>query len=535
MTFPQPATDSATPAAARLFLFALAAGAVLALFNSFFATFTPDVSFYLLHTRTFVQTLDRYTLSFGEKGPVLTFALAPAVWLLGPTIVAAAAMQVLTYAAAMLFVFLAVARTVDRVTAWFATLLLVLACYSPYVWGIDSIRPEYFALTLTAATFYMVYRRPSRWTLLAGGAVAAVVFHMKTVLAGSLLAILGMQVLIEAWEQGRREGAGFRAGAFLRTGAAGALWAAAGALLVTALVLAWLALAESIPEWYRQNMEWPVASKMDPTIEPFSLIGFVKSVLAGEKINAAQVYRQSNYMGFSTMHVVKLVYKLGLSRMIGLYVLAWAGMLWAFRRTDRRFVLLLAAWLAAESLKVCIDDRRWMYTLSGLIPPMIVGTALLGLPRAAAERRRKLGWVLLLVGLAGVWPVVMYGQAQFFGERVLGGKLSPFEDLAQRMEPVYRKGELVYVNAFNWELCFLLDAPPPYRVLPHHVAMVNDEERAGFYEFYKTNPPVWIAVLNERMEAYPWGYDWIAAGPYELFASNDYAQVWRRVEPGSGN
>jgi|GEM_PF-2552385 len=527
-----PAGGKAGRIAAAVVLTVLAVGAAVALFTTFFASFTPDVTFYMMHARTFTRTLNRYILCFGEKGPVLTFLLAPAVWLLGPTIAAAATEQVLAYLLCGWLMFRLVSGAVNRTTAFGVAVLFILASYSPYLWGTDIFRPEYLALAMTTAVLVLCVRRHSLWSVFAGGVLAALCFHMKTVLILAPGAITFVQVLLIAWARsaGPERSAGARAGAWLKASGAPVAAAAGGALLVTALVVGWLAAMDSIPDWWRQNLDWPVSYKVNADIEPFSLAGFVRSVLAGEKIDFVKTYRQSDHMTFSVMHIVKLLYKLTLSRMILLYLAAIAGLVYARRRADRRLVLLLAAWLAAESFKVCMDDRRWMYTLAGLLPPMLLSAVLLGLSRERERAASSAGWLIPLVLLLGVIPPVFRSQAGIVRDRVIGNQLAPYEDLAARMRPHYRKGEFVYINAFNWGLSLILDSPDPYRVWPHHVELVNEEERRGFYEYYATNPPVWIVVLNERQKAYPWGYDWIAAGPYECLASNDYAQAWRRTD-----
>ncbi len=58
--------------------------------TSFFRHFTPDNSIYLLHARTFLETLNRFTYSFDSKGIMIVWFYVPAVLLLGPTVVAAA-------------------------------------------------------------------------------------------------------------------------------------------------------------------------------------------------------------------------------------------------------------------------------------------------------------------------------------------------------------------------------------------------------------------------------------------------------------
>jgi len=62
----------------------LTALAALSVVNSFIVHMTPDISIYLLQARTFVETLNRFTPSWDNKGILLTFLLAPvertAVW-----------------------------------------------------------------------------------------------------------------------------------------------------------------------------------------------------------------------------------------------------------------------------------------------------------------------------------------------------------------------------------------------------------------------------------------------------------------------
>jgi len=92
----------------------LAVLAALSVVNSFIGHMTPDISGYLLDTRTFVDTLNRFTLSWDSKGIMLMFLLALPVRIFGATMAAAALTQLCAHVAGLYFLFRVARSYADR-------------------------------------------------------------------------------------------------------------------------------------------------------------------------------------------------------------------------------------------------------------------------------------------------------------------------------------------------------------------------------------------------------------------------------------
>lgn len=158
----------------------LAVLAALSGVNSFIGHMTPDISVYLPYARTFVETLNRFTLSWDSKGIMLMFVLALPVRVFGATMAAAALAQLCAYVAGLYFLFRVARSYADR---WSSALLVLLATcviYSSYIWG-GRVRPEDFAFACCAGCLYAGLRAKPRWWI-AGGAMTACCLFLKITL-----------------------------------------------------------------------------------------------------------------------------------------------------------------------------------------------------------------------------------------------------------------------------------------------------------------------------------------------------------------
>lgn len=118
---------------------------VLFVVNSFIGHLTPDISIYLCHTRTFLETLDRFTLLHDSMGIFLIWALVAPVWLLGATVPAAAKAQLIAYGVALFCIYRIMRSFTRRIPALFIGWLCIVTVYSHVIWG-GNTRPEDFAL-----------------------------------------------------------------------------------------------------------------------------------------------------------------------------------------------------------------------------------------------------------------------------------------------------------------------------------------------------------------------------------------------------
>ena len=434
--------------------------ALLSVVNSFLCHMTPDVSVYLLHARTYLETLNRFTFSWENKGILLTWLLAPGVALFGPTVAAAAAMQLCAYVAAFFALYGVLRFTMSRARA--ALLVLVAAClvYSSLLWGAKG-RPEDFGVACLAVSLYAAWRAEGRWWIV-GGAMVACALFLKITLVLAPAAVMLTAVVAQGAQPGRRSGAGL-AGPGLR--------AAAGFLIVAALVIGWIALFDNLAQCYRQTVEWPLQYRGDMAWRPAALL------------DAARLLR-----------TCKLDYLLAGAILGSAY--GWTAGL-------RREALIVAVAMAAEVLRMSAEHMPFPYLALGLVAPMLVAVSFFGAGRRAAgcPEGTRLGgsavsWLLpLYLSLALLLPTAA-AQAKVFDLRGLRRLPSPNEFLARAMRAHYHPGERIFVLFNSQEILLRLKAPASAPPLHLHFAFLSPEEQRQALQRRAQSPPDWIVVRD---------------------------------------
>ncbi|MBT3296964.1 MAG: hypothetical protein HN383_16985 [Verrucomicrobia bacterium] len=438
----------------------LLAVAVWMLRLSFVLPITPDASIYLLHARTFTETLNRFALSHDSKGIMLVFLLALPVKLFGATMVAAATAQLGAYlvvAAAMIWL---LRRSIGMAVALAA--LWLIAAFSPLMWG-GRVRPEDFGMAFgMVALLAAVGGRRSG--LAVCGAMAAMAFFTK----GSLvLAPLGVGCV--AWLLSCRSHKPVGRCLACDLG----LWIG-GAGVVALLVVGWIVWVDEPAAWIRQTFLWPAEYKR--------AVGKAGGTLTG---------------------IGNLFALLQAGRLQWLFVGGIAGICYGWRRGAPRVAALLATYVACECLRVILECEPWHYLVAGMVSPLLMGCALLGFTPEGRFRRRGVGVALLLLA------PVLWGQLpdalQATRTRLLDPQKTPLEVLAERMAPGYGPGEQIMVNGADYQLLLLLHAPRPYPVLPLHLYAVSPEEYAMAAAHFAGQPPDWI--IDSQPENSPVSFD----------------------------
>jgi hypothetical protein len=414
---------------------------------SFVVPITPDASIYLLHARTFSETLNRFALSHDSKGIMLSFLLALPVKLFGATMVAGALAQAVAYCltAGIMVWFL---RTRIPVAISLACLWLV-AAFNPLMWG-GRVRPEDFGIVFSMIALLAAHDGRLRG-LVVCGVMAAMGFFTK----GSLvLAPMGIGVV--ACVLRTRRGS--------RT-----LWSAprdlallaAGFIAVTVLVLGWIALIDDMSGWFRQTLQWP-----------------------------AEYKRSVGKASFSLGSVGNLFALLQAGRLQWLFVGSVAGLYYGWRSGARRLVILVGALLALECARVIVEGAPWHYLVAGMVAPMVLGCSLFGRTGDGKVNGRGVGVVLLLLSpiLIATLPDALLATEA----RVLRHQRTPLETLAARMAPHYEAGEQIMESGQDYQLLLHLNAPRPYPILSLHFHSVSAEEYAAVAEHFTQHPPEWI-------------------------------------------
>jgi hypothetical protein len=438
----------------RLVLAVLGLAAGFSVWNSFFLHLTPDISAYLLQARSFLETGSRYEVSFDSKGPWLTWLLAPAVWALGPTAAAAAAVQTACYLLAAIMLHRLLAPRVGRApTLMLISVWLVLA-YTPRLWG-GRMRPEDVAVALNAVALYSATRF-SRGGWMAGGAAVAAAFLTKTTLILAPLAVVGA-----AWWTDWRSGAWPR-------GRDRLLWAGCGAAMCAAVTLAWLLLFDDAGAWLRQTLVWPWQ--------------YTARWLGGKSI-----YQ-------SAEDALGLLQRGGLS---WLFCGAVAGLVVGWRRGQREVSVWLGAILVAELFRLTLERATWPYLATPLLPVLLTATALLGLRRDVGPSRWWTWLPALLLG-GSLMAQTVWRQFAVFEARQIRKLPTPHEALAGQMKPLYRPGETILTTGNDVQVLLHLGAPRPYPILLHQLGFVPDEAQRAAIDHYEVHPPDWIIDADSR-------------------------------------
>ncbi len=425
----------------------LAVTALWLLTLSFVVHITPDTSIYLLHARTFGETLNRFELSHDSKGIMLTLMLALPVKLFGATMAAGAGTQAVAYLlAAGAIAWLMRPRLM---VAMALACLWLIAAFSPLMWG-GRCRPEDFGVAFAMIALAAAYRG-QRLGMVMCGAMAAMGFLTKVPLA---LVPMGLGVaagLLPTRHETRN----------VRNIVRDLAWLAAGFVVVTGIVLGWVVLMDDPVAWFRQTLQWP-----------------------------AEFKRAVGKAGLSLMGVGNLFALLQAGRLQWLFVGSIAGLFFGWRRGARRLVILLAVFLSLECVRVIIEGEPWHYLVSVMVAPMVIGAALSGCNRQGVVTMRGVGVVLVLLGpvLAATIPDAFLATQT----RMVGQEMTPFETLADRMVPLYRKGEQIMVNGQGCQVLLYLRAPRPYPVLPLHLHAVSPAEYAAAEAHFRAHPPEWI-------------------------------------------
>jgi len=420
----------------------LAGVALWMLALSFVVHITPDASIYLLHARTFTETLNRFSLSHDSKGIMLMFLLALPVKLLGATMAAAALAQAVAYLAAAGVVVWMMRRRMSAAIALAS--LWMIAAFSPLMWG-GRVRPEDFGIAFSMLALLGAYRN-LRWGVVLCGAMAAMGFFTKTslVLSPLVVGVAGCLVGHRGRERGTR-----------------LLLLAAGFAAVAAIVLVWMVLLDDAGQWVRQTLQWPSEYK-----------------------------RAVGKAGLSRVSVGNLFALLHAGRLQWLFAGSVVGLFYGWKRGAGRLALFLALLLLAESLRVVVEGEPWHYSVSGMVAPMVLGCAFFCYRREGRTTLYGVGVTLIL--LCPVLVATLPDAARATHLRVLGNARAPLEVVAGFMAPHYCPGEQIMVGGQDYQLLLHLDAPRPYPVLPLHLHAVSDEEREKAERHFRDEPPEWI-------------------------------------------
>ena len=240
---------------------------------------TPDISVYLLDTRTFVETLNRFTLSWDSKGIMLMFFLALPVRVFGATMAAAALTQLCAHVAGLCFLFRVARSYADR---WSSALLVLLATcviYSSYIWG-GRVRPENFAFACCTGCLYAGLRAKPRWWI-AGGAMTACCLFLKITLVFAPGATLIAAAVADASNEA--SALGEQQTLFLSTLARDLGWVLLGFAAVAGAALAWIVAFDDLAQCYRQTVEYPLQNSQIYYAPRFQNTWFLRSPITLRK------------------------------------------------------------------------------------------------------------------------------------------------------------------------------------------------------------------------------------------------------------
>lgn len=441
---------------------------IVALLIGFAQPIASDTSVYLLQTRTLLETGNRYIDSHDNKGPMMVWLTAPAVRLLGANALAAGLLRALAAVgvAAILYRLLRRSGQRSRSYAFHVAALAAALPYSAVLWG-DSLRPETYAAVFNALILLRLLRNRRIDAGLAGVLAAAILF-LKSILVLPAFLMMGGSLALD-WVQNKKIPLARLVGMGL------------GALLAASLILGWLAAFDSLPDFYRQTLQWPAEYRR--TVELTNLEG-----QTGLTARLLALYRASDDPGRIALYPAKVVLTL-LRSGVWPYFLLGAGLVWLRRFPKNRLAQLALLWGVGLLLELGLEHRRWPYPAAGLLSPLLLWLALAPFGRRGERGRLAAIWIasaLLISGLG--WEA-----ARTISARLRGQPLGPYEALAQHLRPFYAPGESLLVLDNNYALHLLLPAPRPYRILPATAAMINQAERDDLISSLERSPPRWIA------------------------------------------
>lgn len=423
--------------------------------NSFFGHLTPDISVYLLQTRTFVETLNRFTLSHDNKGILLTWLLAPGLKLLGPTMAAAALTQLLAYAAATAVFVALLRRRLPMPAAWLTALLWLNITYSPFFCG-GRARPEDFAVVIYLLAFMAALQPGLRWRCLGGALAAGAAFIKLTlILAPAALTAAALAADIVSQAVRRRPVREIAVDFTSRT-----LWALAGAVLVAVPILSWTAIMDDWSGWYQQIIALPMARRTS---------------------------------GLTLQALGRPWLLLGHMELLPLIGVSIAGMVIAGLRGLRREALMAGIVLAAEWLRIVMEGGYWAYLLLPILPILLMSAGWVALP-LREQWRPTAGWLLALLLVFPILADTYWREIRAFDLRVLQKLPAPYEELARQMRPEYRRGETLLVAGNDLQLFLLLGAPPPPPLVPGHFWQSPRPEVEKVFKHYAHNPPDLLVI-----------------------------------------
>jgi hypothetical protein len=478
----------------------------------------PDTSVYLLHTRTWLETGNRYSDSHDSKGPLLIWLSAPVVRLVGAGAPAAGLLRgfAALVTAGVIWTLLRRRAPAGR-SPWLPAALVVVLPVAPSLWG-DSLRPENYATAL-AAVVLLLGHRGTRGAFCAAGALTAATFFLKSVLILPPALILTGLLVHRTWTHRRIPWAD-----------AGAM--AGGALLAVGLILGALAATDSLPDWWRQTVTWPAEYRQAaPSPAPAATTGLTARALA--------LYKATDDPHRPWLMPLKIPATLIRSGMAPLFLLALV-MIW--RPVGRWSALhaLIGCWILGELFKLGLEYRRWMYPAAGLIPPLLLW---IGLAPTGPRRVRWLPELTMLVVLPMLVGLLAHAGT-LARARLTGAPLGPYEELAGQLRDIYRPGETLLVLDNNYALHLLLPAPPPPPVLSLHAAMVNPAERGALQRTIQASPPDWLVgrelaytaihlddPASPTVKVIERVGELCLSGPYPLVVTNGSAWARHRAPP----
>lgn len=488
----------------------------MALLLGFVQPLASDTSVYLLQTRTLLETGNRYIASHDSKGPLMVWLSAPAVFVCGATACAAGLLR----AAAGLIMGTVTYRLIcqsggrSRGFALHIAALTVILPYSAFIWG-DSLRPEVYAIPLTGLILWFGMRNTVGTAFLAGAATGALLL-LKPPLVIPALPILGgwlwMGRTKDKWWAGKIAGA--------------MVFGASMTVLIAAICLA---QHDSLPNWYRQTIEWPAeyrqAAQSEQTLP-------VPTSFWARLVNT---YKASDDPAQPWLMPIKISVNLMRSGTWPLFLFAaWLAYRYGINRS--RASLLTAGWLIGVIIELGLEYRRWLYPVGNLLPPLLLWTALSPMKRSSEGSRLLAAWFCSGILLTGL------GLEAFrnLPGRLRGASLSPYEDLAKRMRSDYHPGDSLLVLDNNYSLHLLLPAPAPPPILPLHAGMVSHQERDSLRRQLEQSPPKWLAAKSPYYSGIRFGganesfvqvqndhRELTISGPYSIFYIGSNAWVRR--------
>ena len=433
----------------------LIAGSLAQVVRIFVQHLSPDMSVYLLGTKTLLADHARFAAFHDSKGLGLNVILMPFVYLLGGTVAAAALAQCLFFLLTAVLIYALLIhighgplRALAGGLFWFC-----LAC-GINVWG-GGARPEDFSALFFAIIFYVnaVQRKPL-WFFCAGCAMGCG-FFIKTSLVIYPALLLGITVVLGVLDAlaKNKEPGDYRASL---------LWHSAGLFFVFFLFLSWIWIFDDFRKFIDQSILWPFIYRHD----------FVEHRLR----SAYDLYRTARLQGLFILGVVGLLYA-------------------ACRKKDR------AAWqalilLGAEYIRITIEGAIWVYVLVPSLLPLVIGLNELG---GIFRRGRRKNYVILCAMLVGGWylPSDWFVNAVAVKKRLLDRVKTPFETMADIMrDGLVKTNEAIMVLSNDFSLNLLVPNSTHYPVLPMHLAFLSSEARDSVAAYYEEYPPEWVIASS---------------------------------------